>query len=113
MIGSQPEILFAFKYHSKGVARIKIVYCDNTDKISHCVCDDILVDSVLGVLMVRFVMVLISKVKICCLMSFIFSILIIETMITNRMYQLQWIELTIRNLTHILSRIFFLCRSNC
>ena len=48
-IGSQPEILFAFKY--------QIVYCDNTDKIGHCVCDDILVDGVLGVLMVRFVMV--------------------------------------------------------
>ena len=32
------------------MARIKIVYCDNTDKIGHCcVCDDILVDGVLGV----------------------------------------------------------------
>ena len=40
-IGSQPEILFAFKY--------QIVYCDNTDKIGHCVCDDILVDGVIGV----------------------------------------------------------------
>ena len=30
------------------MARIKIVYCDNTDKIGHCVCDDILVDGVLG-----------------------------------------------------------------
>ena len=31
------------------MARIKIVYCDNNDKIGCCVCGDILVNGVLGV----------------------------------------------------------------